>query len=441
MMPRKTAVHWVLSLAALALAHGGAAAAPLTLEEVVQQALATSEDARAARVRREQADADVAVARSALLPSITLNGSYTRRQREVTRNVGGEDVTIQSHNALGGNVTVATALFDARAYPLLRAARRAREAAALDEEEQRRQIAYAAAASYVTALGQERVVEAAARRLEFAVARQRDVAARVDARLVSTNDRTQADLEVATATREVAEARTALALAYADLAWWTGGEIEGPLVDPEALLADARRPVPELRALAGDAERRRPDVAAARQRIEVAREVATEPGRRMWPSLDLVGQYRVTNEAGLSGNNADWLVTLSATWELWDGGRRAAESRARSLDVELARLDAAAAERRTRSELRAALARLHGAQASLPPAEEVAAAAARHTDEIAILYAQGLARALDVVDAGARRFDADVAVTQARLDLAAAWLELSLAAGAPVPGRSTGGTK
>lgn len=435
MMIRIDAVHrWVFTLAAAVVAIGTAEAAPLTLEQAVAQALATSEDARAARVRTQQADASIAAARSAFFPSVTLNGSYTRRAREVTRNVGGEDVTIQSINALGGNVTVAATLFDARAYPLLRAARRARDAASLDEREQRRQVAYAAAASYLTALGQERVVEAAVRRQEFAVARRRDVAARVDARLVSTNDRTQADLEVATATREVAEARADLELAYADLAWWIGADVTGPLVEPASLMADARGTAPAFDALSGDAQRQRPDLAAARQRIEVARETAKEPSRRAWPTLDLIGQYRVTNEAGLSGNNTDWLVTLSASWELWDGGRRAAESRVAALDVELARLDAAATDRKTRTELRAALARLRGAQASLPPAEEVAAAAAKHTDEIAILYAQGLARALDVVDAGARRFDAEVAVTQARLDLAAAWLELSLAAGAPAPG-------
>jgi outer membrane protein TolC len=127
-------------------------------------------------------------------------------------------------------------------------------------------------------------------------------------------------------------------------------------------------------------------------------------------------------------------VTLSATWELWDGGRRAAEGRARALDVELARIAASAADRKTKNELRAAVARLRGAQDALPPADEVAAAAAKHTDEVGVLYGQGLARALDVVNAGAQRFDAEVALTQARLDLAAAWLELSLAAGMPAPG-------
>ncbi|HUQ00881.1 MAG TPA: TolC family protein [Kofleriaceae bacterium] len=424
----------ILALAAVILSASPVAAAPLTLEDAVQQALVTSEDARSASARRAQAEAEVAVARSALFPSLTLNGSYTRRQNEVTRNVGGEDVTIQSHNALAGNVTVAATLFDGRAYPLLRAARHARDAAALDEQDRRRQIAYAAAASYLVALGQERVVDAAVRRQEFAVARRRDVSARVDARLVSTNDRTQADLEVATATREVAEARAQLELAYADLTWWIGADVSGPLVEPAGLMADARGTAPGLDTLAVDAQRQRPDLAAARQRIEAARETAKEPGRRVWPTLDLTGQYRFTNEGGLSGNNADWLVTLGATWELWDGGRRAAEGRVRAIDVELARIDSAAADRKSKSELRTALARLHGAQAALPPAEEVATAAARHTDEIAILYAQGLARALDVVDAGARRFDAEVEVTQARLDLAAAWLELSLAAGAPAPG-------
>ncbi len=420
----------VALLVLLALA-GTAAAAPLTLDEAVRLALDTSEDVRAARARRAQADAGVTAARAALLPGLTLTGSYTRRAREVTRNVGGEDVTIQSANALGANLTVATTLFDGRAYPLLRAARRQRDAATLDEQERRRQIAFGAAAAFLTALGHERVVDAAVRRQEFAVARQRDAAARVDARLVSTNDRTQADLEVATASRELAGARAALAVAYAELAWWIGGDVAGPLVEPDRLHATASAPQPDPAGLADLAHRQRPDLAATRLRVDVARELAAEPGRRAWPTLDLIGQYRLTNEAGLSGHNTDWLVTLSATWELWDGGRRGADARARALDVELAHLDVSAADRRARAELAAARARLDGARAALPPAEQVAAAAAQHADEVAVLYAQGLARALDVVDAGARRYDAEVAVARARVELAAAWLELGLATGAP----------
>ena len=413
-------------VAVLLVGTRAAAAEPMTIDEAVARALELSEDARAARSRRLQADARVDAERSAFFPSVTLGGSYTRRAREVTRNVGGEDVTIQSANALGANITATMTLFDGRHYSLVRAARRRLDAATLDEQERRRQIAYSTAAAYLVALGHEGVVDAAVRREELATARRKDIGARVEAKLVSTNDRTQADLELATATRELVSARAALDVAYRDLAWWVGGEVTGPLTAPAPLLSRATGADAAPAAVA----EARPDLAAARLRIEAARDDAEEPSRRFWPTLGLTGQYRVTNESGLSGANSDWLVTLSATWELWDGGRRAADRRIAELDVELARLEAEAATRRASSELATAAARLRGARAALPPAEQVAAAAAANADEVGVLYSQGLAGALAVADAGAKRFEADVALVQARLDVAAAWLDVTHAAGA-----------
>lgn len=408
------------------------AAAPLTLDEAVRRAIAVSEDVRIAQARSGQAAAAIGRARSALLPSVVATGNYNRRARSVTR----DDVTIQSTNAFGASLTAATRLFDARAYPLLRAARRDRDAAVLDERAAQRTIAFDTAAAYIAALAQEQVVEAALRRRELAVARRRDVAARVEAKLVSTNDQTQADLELATADRDLATTQATLAVAYAELAWWVGGPVTGPLVEPPGFTALAAAPPPPVASLATDARRVRPDLGAARVRIDVAEELAKEPARRALPIIDLIGQLRVTNEAGFAGRNHDWLIGVTATWELWDGGERAADSRIRALDVEIARLNLGAAERRTDVDLSAGVARLRGAQAALTPAQEGAAAAARNTDEVAVLYQQGLIRAFDVVDASARRFDADIALVRARLDLAAAWLDLAEAAGAgPVPGQ------
>jgi outer membrane protein TolC len=394
-------------------------AQPLTIDEAIDRALSVSEDARAANARKRQAEAGVSAVRSAFLPTVTLNGSYTRRGHVRT---GG--TSSQRHDALAADVTAAMTLFDGRNYPLLRAARRRLDAAALDEQEQRRQIAYSTAAAYLVALGQQGVVEAALRREELATARRRDIGARVEAKLVSTNDRTQADLELATATRELANARAALDVAYHDLGWWIGGTVTGPLVSPAPLLTQAT----DSSGPAAVTENR-PDLAAARLRIDEARETAAEPSRRWWPTLDLTGRYLVSNETFTDQRNTDWSVVLGATWVLWDGGRRSADRRIAELDVELARLEADAASRRASTELSTAAAQLRGARAALPPAEQTAAAAAANADEIGVLYAQGLARALDVTDAGAKRFEAEVALVQARLDVAAAWLALTHAAG------------
>jgi outer membrane protein TolC len=425
----------LLCAVALGLGLGTAAAdtrsdAPsrLTLEAAVERSLAVDEQVRIAHAARTQADAAVGKARAELLPDLTATGTYTRRSGEVTRTINMEDVTVSSANALGANVTVSSTVFDARALPVLRAARRSRDAAALDERDQRRRTGFAAAGAFLLALGQERIVQAATERRDFAQARRREVAARVEAQLTGKNDLTQTDLELTTAERELSAANVELAAAYTELAYWIGEPVTGPLAEPTALYDRASAP-----ATGGDVKTR-PDLEAAQLRVAAAAEAAKEPARRVWPTLDVFGQVRFTNEPGLSGRNADWSVGVTATWSIWDGGERAADARAAEAATEIARLTATSAERRARTEVDAALIRLRGAQADVAAAGIVAEAASRNADEIAALYGQGLVRALEVTDAGSRRFDAEVAKVRATIGVAAAYLELVAATGGDAVG-------
>jgi outer membrane protein TolC len=418
------------ALAALAEDAPPAATPGLTLEAAVAKSLAISEDVRIARARRVQADAGVGKARSALLPNLSAIGTYTRRSREVTRDVGGEQVTVQSENALGGNITLSSNLFDARAFPVLSAAKRAREAAKLDETDQRRRTALATADAFLVALGLERIAEAAAERRAFAEARRKEVAARVEAQLTGRNDLTQTELEVATAERDLTAARLAVVEAYVQLAYLIGEPVVGPLAEPTTLYAEATAPVDDP----GDVKNR-PDLAAARLRVRAAAEAAKEPARRMYPRIDVFGQTRFTNESGLSGRSTDWSAGVTATWDIWDGGERAADAQAAEAEVEIREAEADRAMRLAAAELESAVQRLRWAQADIAAATTAAEAANRHAQEVAVLYAQGLVRALELTDAGARRFDAEVALVRVRIGVASAYLEMIAAAGGnPVPG-------
>ena len=56
-------------------------------------------------------------------------------------------------------------------------------------------------------------------------------------------------------------------------------------------------------------------------------------------------------------------------------------------------------------------------------------AAQRNTAETELLYKQGLARAIELIDANARRFDAEVNRATAKLAMEQAYLELRFALG------------
>jgi outer membrane protein TolC len=422
-MTRMQYPTWLATAACWLLLVGAARADSLTLEAAVAKSLAITEDVRIAHQRRVEADASVGRARSVLFPDLVATGTYTRRSREVTRDVGGEQVTVQSPNALGGNITVSSTVFDARAFPLLRGAKRTRDAAELDEKDQARRTGFVTAEAFLLALGQERIVQAATERRDFAQARQREVSARVEAQLTGRNDLTQADLELATAERELTAATGALADAYAQLAYQIGEPVTGPLAEPTWLY--------DLAGGANDPSGTvaRPDLAAAKLRVDAAAELAKEPERRLFPTIGVFGQVRFTNEPGLSGRNADWSVGVTATWEIWDGGERAADERAAEARTEIARLEASSLERRAASEVETAAIRLRVARADVVASTTQAEAAGRNAEEVAILYGQGLVRALEVTDAGSRRFEAEVARVRATIGVAAAYLDLVAATG------------
>jgi outer membrane protein TolC len=405
----------------------------IDLEQAIALALQHNERARIAEQSAAVAEARVARARAFFFPDASLSASYTRRAAE-TRD-GGR--VLQSQNALAATLSLGVTIFDARSIPLYRQARLDSEAARFEALDDKRLIAFDAAAAYVATLGLEQVVAAAERRLELARQNEADARGRVEAQLTSSNDLTRAELELAAAERELTRAQADLDTGYLQLGFLLGAggdapgaqgvqgvQIRGPLVPPEALLAEAAAPPAEAETLIAAARARRLDIAASFKRTEALQEFAREPDARLWPSLGLLGQLRATNETGFSGRDTDWLVSVTLSWVLWDGGVRAAERRERRATATSAELGATAAMRQVARDVGTALVALRRAQATVQQSEAVVAAARRNADESAILYREGLARAIEVADAVARLFDAEVALARERYGLALALLDL-----------------
>ena len=409
-----------LACAALALGAAGpplAAAQGLTLERAVALAVERDERARVADQELAAAEAQVGRARAFFFPDITASGSYRFRR---------DPGMFQDRNVLSGSLALNMALFDGRGIPLLRAARLERDASELDRLEVRRRLAIDAASAYLATLGTQAVVEAARNRVEFARQNLEDVRGRVAAQLVSSNDATRAQLELSTAQRELRGAEGDLAAARLHLGWLIGAEIDGPLAEPDALLAAAAG---DRGAPAGRAADARLDLRAARTRVASAYEVAEEPLWRWLPSVSLVAQVDATSVASFTGKQTDWFVGLNALWTLWDGGAREADRAERLAHARAASLTADRQEREVGLEEATARSALATAQATSAEAEAAVAAARKNVEEARILYQQGLARALEVADASARLFEAEVALARERYGLGLALIELRAARG------------
>jgi outer membrane protein TolC len=397
----------------------------LTLAEALDLAARNNETAAIAQARLDRARALRREAYATLLPEVTVTGTYTRRAREVTREIDGESVVIQARDALAGNATVDVALFDARTLPVARAATRSLHAQEFLSFDLRRALAFDVAESYFAVLSAERLRDAATRRIGVAEATVADAETKLEAGLASRNELTRVQLELATARLARTEAENSVRTNRLLLGFLIGAPAERPLAEPEpSLLAEA---TPEE--MEREAERLRPDLQAAALRAEALRLLAQEPLLRMVPTLDLQGIYRGTNEAGLSGNDTDWNVAATLTWEVFDGGVRYAQAAARRAEFREASLATDQLRRLIGQEIRTARADLDTAHAALEQAQVRARVAEQNAEEVRVRFGEGLATGLEQADAVVSAFEAEAELARQRFALRLAELFLLRSAG------------
>jgi outer membrane protein TolC len=420
---------FIIALTALAaLVSRSSRADEMTLAQVVRLALSRNERARIADDAVASAEAGISRARAGFLPTVSLGASETLRPYTEVQN----GRTVVRSNAASGALTLSQPLVAITAFPVYAAAKHSAEATRHDALNQKRQLTFDAARAFFGVVAQQRVLAAAKRRLEKADASANDTRARAAAQLVSTNDATRALVERAAAVQSVANAEGALEQARVTLGYILDTPIEGEVHTPEETLApfdfDAAR-------LSDRAVAQRPDVASANAASASAGALADEPGLRFIPTLNAQAQARVADQPTAGDRYVDTVLTLNLNWSIWDAGIRSADGDARRAAADIADQQVRALKRRVTADVKVALASLVAARASLTAAEEGVVAARQSADETAILYKQGLAKAIELFNANQSRFDAEISLAAAQLALRQGELDLRAALGLfPVEG-------
>ncbi|MDP9193570.1 MAG: TolC family protein [Acidobacteriota bacterium] len=396
--------------------------AALTIERAVELAITRNERAAIADTTVEAAEARVRRARTAFLPRVDISGNL------------GTDIGNGSERDLSTSALLTQPLFDARVFPLYRQQRFERDAARLSADDSKRLLGFDAAVSFLTTLSFEQVLLAAERRRDFAQTNLDDVRARFEAGLVSSNDVTRAELEMATAVRELAQARGDVQASRVDLETLLKADVDGALAPPAGLLDKADNPPPASEAVVTEAQTRRTDIAARRARVEALRAFADEPNARFFPSVALSAQTRNINDGPITNRNNEGFVGVSFAWPVFDAGLRSADRAERTANLRGAELQLELELRDVERQLRSAAVQLSTEQASLREAAAAVRAARKNTDETSILYREGLASALELADATQQLFEAEVAEVTARYRMALAYLSLREASGVAAVG-------
>jgi len=403
----------------------------LTLEEAVKTALQMNERAISAGAELTAAQARVAQARAAFLPSFTASTTYTRRPFEVTRQIGGTSMVIQSFNALSGTGTLNLTLFNAVNIPTLNFYKAGRTAQEFASAESRRQLSFEVGQAFLTTLSAAQVLEASKHRCDYARQNLEAARARYAAGLVSVNDVTRAELELASAEMSViqGQGRTeTTAIQFGNLLN-DREAAKRKLVAPEFLISADSGRFDDTETMIAEAQIRRLDLNALRWRAKAQQALLLQPTLAWFPSLSFATRATYTNEAGLTGRNWNWNLGLTLSWSIFDGFLRNAEYREQNALAKIADLDVKAALRGVEIDVREARVSLASQKAALNQAQVALEVARKNAAETSELYRQGLATALEVADATVRLFEAEVAQVGQRFNLGISFLNLEAALG------------
>jgi outer membrane protein TolC len=410
--------RFVLGAAIVVAAASARADAPLTLEGAVQQALAHNERSAIATLDVTVSEASLSRARAAFLPALTASGNDS---------YGPFDKG--SKNSARATLTASQPIIAPSAWPLYSQAKHALEAQQAQSADDRRQLAFDTAKAYMSILLADQVVQAAQKKLDTARADLADTDAQVKAALVSSNDVTRAQISLSGSVRELAADQGNLEAAYVSLELLLNAKIPRQLDRPVALLAASEKPLGPVDQLVAASLKSRPDLAARKAAALAAHDFANEPRYRFFPTLSVQAQGIASSSGTPSGHDVDATLSLTAGWNIWDAGVRSADERGRAASAQIADLETVALERTIDAQVRSAALQLTSSQQAVVAARDAVTASQKSAMETAILYHQGLAKAIELVDANEQRFLAEVNLAEAEFTLASAYFALLQAMG------------
>jgi outer membrane protein TolC len=407
--------------------------APRTIrswDEALSLIRATAPDyiSGAEAVRRANAQREVALA--AVLPTVVAQGGYTHQFlspfRSTLAAIRGNpnanppalvpaSVESPPEDNLSVGATLSWSILNPRGIYGVGTASRRIEEAHLAYEEVRRQVAVAAVDAMLATLATRRVAELNRVGLQAALDRLALTRARVAYGQAPAVDVDRASLDVAASRETLIRGDESLRQAREALGVLLGSTT--PIAPPETVdLASFATAVSRTCRVNDDLERR-PDVRAARKRLEIAERGVTDAELIFSPTVTVASTVQ-DNTAPVLGPNTTWSATALVTLPIYDGGERYGTLHDRSAAVEQARqelqkvrLDAIVSSAR-------AIRGVSVAERTRDTAREQRDLAARIDERTRDAYSKGLGTSLDLVISGQalRQAEIDLAIVEFQLE-------------------------
>ena len=395
---------------------------PVTLDEAIAQGLANSQRLAEIQARAEAADFALAGRHAAELPLVAVQGGYVRTNHvdefaialpARAPQIVYPDIPDNYRARLDLQWPIYTG---GRTDALERAARAERGAIAKDLDAARADLRLEITRAYyavVTARESERVL---ARSLDAIDAHLKDVRARLASGLIPPSDVSSAEAQSSRQRLLSIEAATQRAIAEADLRRLTGNP--GATSKGEEGIFSQTRGTAGVEALIADAIKARPERQALEERVASADQRAAAVDAAKRPQVAVGGGYDYARpNPRIFPRRSDWQTSwdasISLTWSLWDGGRRAAEYGEARANAAALKTRVDDFDRQVTFEVRARALELASSQAAIAVADEEIRAAVEAERVIGERYKAGVATSTDMLDAQVARLQAELDRTRA----------------------------
>ncbi len=429
-MNRSIKVRGLLPLAALAAALFAGNAAAESLQQAWDTALSVDRGLKASRENTSAAASLLDAAKSARLPNVALEAGYTALNETPAAQV----------DLLGQSLQMPLAQRESAAYkamatlPLytggritrgINAATAGLEAARLGETADGQNVKLRVADAYVSVLRASRMLKVTESHVISLQAHAQDVGNLNEQGMVAKTDLLSVRVALADAQQRKLQVGNGLDLARAAYNRLLGRPLDQP-VSLEDLAPEATQE--QFSALTGRALERRGELAALARQIEAMRHQAAAVRGETAPQVALSGGYGY-QENRYQVHPGQWMITLGAKWNLFDGG--VAGHRASAVERQAAALSQQRDElasiialqvRQTWLDVQETRKRLIVTQSAIAQAEENLLVARDR-------YANGLATHTEVLDAETLRTGSESNHANALFDAALAGLRLKRATG------------
>jgi len=438
---------------------------PLTLRDALDRARAYSPRLKASKERIVQAQAQVRMAYTLLLPFVNVTGSYSLADKEVKLDFGGfGDVftlaamncadwdtdtmgprptlcenprdtdtsdsgdsgakVIQSRHNWDGAINVGISLLNARTFPQIKNVYTGRELANLRDRFTEENLLYAVVQLYYGVATAQSAVDLMTENLAIVRTNDRLLKAREAAEVALPNERVRFDMAEVDAEDGLAAARLGIDHARRSLAVLMGQEDASFRVTAGEAPASPDGVPPDDATLG-----RRLDVRILDKAAVMAERRVTDIWMQFVPTLTALWNGSATSNTGFSGEHFSWRAMVSMEWNVFAGGVRFAQVDEARSRVREARYNRDAALLQARTEVESARRSILDAQRALRSGERLEALARENQDLVRKQYQLGVADQALLLDSDREHLSARIQVIQARLRLTLATLSWSRSVG------------